>query len=387
MRTRATAMAAALIFGAITAGAETIDDIIGLIELNNLSLRESASTMAADIDDLKSENRPGATSIEFNPFFNRGGISSSEFIVKQDFDFPTAYSARSSAGKARREEMKISADEIRRQTALEARKKCLELCMTREANALLDRRIALNEMLQKASDEKLKLNESTGIERNMTLLDAMELKAERAGNLATIARIERELTAMNGGLPLPLDKLELPEGITTSPDEGTLNSLVDGSSQVRSAEASAAASEKDVAVAKNSWAPGLSLGYRMETEGKSATHGMMIGIGFDLFTASDKVKAARNRETAARLKVENSRIAERAEQESLIAEMEATRSLMAVYDINLLDKTQEMLDTAFKDGSMTVDDYCEGTDKILSQKSEYSRLRYQLMTLSADLYK
>ncbi len=379
--------ATALFLMASPATAETIDYIVREIERNNPELRGTAVENKATLQEADAANLPGATSIEFNPFFERGGISSSEFIVKQDFDFPTLYTTRHKLGKAQEEEMNASADEARRQLGAEARKKLIEYCMTRDLDKLLSERIALNNRLQKGLAQKEELQEATAADIALARLDAIDLSTEQAQNRVTIQRLQREITAMNGGKEIDFNSIDSPQPIMNIPDGKELEVLAAKSGSVKSAEAAVASSRQEVSVARNGWAPGLSVGYRMETEGKSAAHGMMIGIGFDLFGAGGRVKAAKSRENAAILKAEGSRLNQLAEQEALVSEMRETLELMKAYDISSLDKTSELLDIALFKGAMTIEDYTEGMDKILSRKAEYERLRYQLLTLEADLYK
>ena len=61
--------------------------------------------------------------MEYSPFYTRGitGMSSSELVVTQGFDFPTLYGARRKSGKVKQEALDRRYQAVRRDILLQAK--------------------------------------------------------------------------------------------------------------------------------------------------------------------------------------------------------------------------------------------------------------------------
>lgn len=86
---------------AATAGAQTVDDVLRSVEMNNLELKALLKGNEASSLELKQQNSLDDLSVEYSPFFNANvsGMASSELVVTQGFDFPTLYGARRKANR------------------------------------------------------------------------------------------------------------------------------------------------------------------------------------------------------------------------------------------------------------------------------------------------
>ena len=89
---------------AATAGAQTVEDVLRSVEMNNLELKALLKGNEASSLELKQQNSLDDLSVEYSPFFNANvsGMASSELVVTQGFDFPTLYGARRKANRLRR---------------------------------------------------------------------------------------------------------------------------------------------------------------------------------------------------------------------------------------------------------------------------------------------
>ena len=81
--------------------AQTIDDVLRQVEQNNKELQAQTHATLASKLEVQAENNLEDPSVEYSPFYTRGitGMSSSELVVTQGFDFPTLYGARRKSGK------------------------------------------------------------------------------------------------------------------------------------------------------------------------------------------------------------------------------------------------------------------------------------------------
>lgn len=380
-------MAAAALAAAPSLNAEPLEKILSSIASNNLELKSLTLSNEASRLDRKSENRPGATDAEFS--WQRGvdGTPVTEFILKQEFDFPTLYAARSKTSSLRSEQERLDLDARRRSILSDAAKKCIELSLCHQLDTILSKRAVNRTRFLEGMEESLKLGETTRMEYNLLRLEELDLAAEISDNLATARRLEQELTALNGGKPLDLSSIRIPEAPQAIPGAEECGEILARSADLLSAEASEEAARQEVSEAKQGWAPSLVAGYRMNTEGKDVIPGFSVGLGFNLFSSSDKVKAARNRQLQASLDRENIRIATEAEQKALIEEMQRTRQSISLYDFPLMEETLELLAFSLDQGKMSFTDYCMETDRIFQRQAEYMKLRAKYLLLLADLYK
>ena len=96
--------AAGILLAFAPAFGRDMGDVLKEIEKGNLELQTKKLANSATVYDLAAENMPDAPSVEYSPFFHKGvsGVSSSELVVSQEFDFPTLYSSPFEGRKAAR---------------------------------------------------------------------------------------------------------------------------------------------------------------------------------------------------------------------------------------------------------------------------------------------
>ena len=94
---------------AASLNAQTMNDVLGSVERNNVELKAMLKGNEAARLEQKQQNNLEGLSVEYSPFFNSAvsGVASSELVVTQGFDFPTLYGARRKAGKMQGEAMEL----------------------------------------------------------------------------------------------------------------------------------------------------------------------------------------------------------------------------------------------------------------------------------------
>ena len=72
---------------------QPIDELLQQIERNNKSLQALRQENEAARQEIRSQNNLEDPSVEYSPFYTKGtdGMSSSELVVSQGFDFPTRF--------------------------------------------------------------------------------------------------------------------------------------------------------------------------------------------------------------------------------------------------------------------------------------------------------
>lgn len=355
------------------------------IERENLLLRARREEMKALGFELKEQNLPENTSVEYSPFFRRGaeGIASSELIVTQEFDFPSLYVARDKAAKgklnsAEREYM-VDAREI----LIEAAMNYLSLVRLNRIRKLLDVRLMNSQNLADSFVKKASVGEATSVDVNTSRLEVMSVQQLILANETEVNSVRSALMVLNGYTPFDFKAENYPDWNFT---DGSVVAP-DSDAEVLLASSELESGKLEEKVAKQSWVPKLTLGYRRNTELEQASHGFVVGASFPLFTSSSKLKSAKARKAAADINLENARRKVRSEIESVSGELNLLRKSMEVFDIRLLDDTQRLLNKAVELGQMPVTDYFTELSVLNDRRMEYIEIEYEYYVKLCVLYK
>ena len=205
-------LAACLFF---TAGmqAQSIDEVLRQIEQNNKELQsQQHATRAAQLE-VQTQNNLEDPSVEYSPFYTKGitGMSSSELVVTQGFDFPTLYAARSRSGKLQREALHRQYEATRRDILLNAKNLCLDLVMLNKQQGLLEERKKNADELLALFEKRLEEGDAGILEVNKIKMERMSVQTEVSLNNAAHRTALQQLLAMNGNLPMDFTSRDYPQ--------------------------------------------------------------------------------------------------------------------------------------------------------------------------------
>lgn len=361
--------------------AQGLAPILQIIEQNNTKLKAARESNAAQLAEVKAENTLGETSVEYTPFHQQGvsGTSSSELIVSQEFDFPTLYVARQKEATIKQKELDLQYQTLRRDVLLEAKITCYELFSAIKTKHLLASRIANADSLLYAYNRRFEQGDANLIDLNRIKLDRMTVSAELIRNERQIKSLQFELQRLNGGESIlgfldptatlsqdffadELNTMRMKLSEANLSAESTLQGVQ--SLETSAAEASLNASTQELKVAKQNWAPKLTLGYRRDTEMSEASHGVLMGVSVPLFGNGRKVKAARLRRSTAEEELHHTQVEQDATFNALLSESRELSLLLDNYDERLMNETLRLLRTSVMAGQMSVVDYYTEADRI-----------------------
>lgn len=357
---------------AATAGAQTVDDVLRSVEMNNLELKALLKGNEASSLELKQQNSLDDLSVEYSPFFNANvsGMASSELVVTQGFDFPTLYGARRKANRLQGEVKEMEYLTARRDVLLAAKSLCLDLIYMNKRRALLDERRRNADELMAMYTEKYDNGDATALELNKVKMERMNLETELAQAEAGRNTALQQLRALNGDKPVELEATEYPT-LPAVGDGELYGRAVAADLSVRTAEASVKAAEQDVKVNRQSWIPKIEVGYRRNTDGDDASNGFLIGGSIPLFSSKNKVKAAKARRTEAQMRQAEARVKAESGARAKVDEIRRLRSAAAAYDVPLMRQTLKLLRTAVENGEISVTDYYVEADGVYRNMQAY----------------
>ena len=369
--------------------AQQIDEMLKVIEENNVQLQALREENEATLLEAKSENSLENTSIEYSPFFRRDadGVASSELVVKQGFDFPTLYASRNKSNRLRQKVLDLQYRTARREILLQAKVACQNLVYFNKVEELLQQRTANAQSLLALYNKRVEKGDTTLIELNRIKMDCMNIEKEKAGVEAERNATLQTLASLNGNAPVTVDFKEY--GITEveENEQELVRRIMESDWLLLQNEAAAKAGAQQVRVTKQNWIPKLEVGYRRNTDMETGSNGFLVGASFPLFSNSKKVKIARAREATARLELENSRIETEKRIHTLLYNARKMRSVMDIYDIELMYSTLAMLQRAVEAGEISIIDYYREADSVYANLHSFLDVEKEYHNAMAELYK
>lgn len=369
--------------------AQGIDDVLKSIEKNNIELQAAQKDIASELEEIKQSNTIEGLSVEYSPFMRSGipGISSSELIVSQEFDFPTLYGARRLLAKKQHRVLKLEYQTKRRDLLLEAKIKCLDWIQLNQLKNVLADRLEKAQRLLELYQKRFEHGEATILELNKLKMEQMSLHADIAKNEAARQRVYQELLILNGNQPLLLEHLAYPLVMIKFNADSLRTHLLQTDAEVLAAKGYGEAAQQQLNVNKNSWLPRLTIGYRRNTEGDFISNGVQIGFALPLYTNQHKKKAAQAALEGALLRKVNVQMKVTNEWRARQNELEQLRTSLSTYDLIFLRQSLQTLRKIVEIGEMSLLDYYTEVDKIYEKWQDYINIEHQFQLVYAELTK
>lgn len=369
--------------------AQGIDDVLKSIETNNIELQAAQKDIASEVEEIKQSNTVEGLSVEYSPFMRSGipGVSSSELIVSQEFDFPTLYGARRLLAKKQHRVLNLEYQTKRRDLLLEAKIKCLDWIQLNQLKNVLADRLEKAQRLLELYQKRFEHGEATILELNKLKMEQMSLHADIAKNEAARQRVYQELLILNGNQPLLLEHLAYPLVMTKFNADSLRTHLLQTDAEVLAAKGYGEAAQQQLNVNKNSWLPRLTIGYRRNTEGDFISNGVQIGFALPLYTNQHKKKAAQAALEGALLRKANVQMKVTNEWRARQNELEQLRTSLSTYDLIFLRQSLQTLRKIVEIGEMSLLDYYTEVDKIYEKWQDYINIEHQFQLVYAELTK
>ena len=283
---KSTIMTIAALAIAASVQAQTISDVLKSVEQNNMELQAMLKgNEAADLETRR-QNYLEDPSVEYSPFYTRGitGMSSSELVVTQGFDFPTLYAARRQSGKWKQESLDRQQLASRREILLTAKNICLDLIMLNQQQKLLDERMRNADELLELFEKRLQEGDAGILEVNKIKMERMNVRTEAAQNNAAHRTALQQLLAMNGNMPLTFSSDTYPDVQELKDYSALYDEVMLTDAGLLAADADAQAAQEELKVNRQSWLPKIEVGYRRNTSLDEKSNGFLIGGSLPIFS-------------------------------------------------------------------------------------------------------
>lgn len=369
------------------ASAQDMKSLLRDIEKNNIELQSILKGNEAAVMELKSENSLEDPSVEYSPFWRKSysGVASSELIVKQGFDFPSLYAARSRSGKFKSESLAYSYEDARMNLLLSAQKLCLDIVYQNKLREVLDQRLSNSSQLMALYEKKLEAGDGTILQVNKIKMDRMTVQTEIARSDAAVQNALQELLALNGNLPVSFSSSEYE--MTPADWQNMLDNALANDYALKAAKSAELASAQDLKAARQGWTPKFEVGYRRNTELKESLNGFVVGVSLPIFSNSKKVKAASARHSSDALSTQSQKLALEDKVRAQINEFQILGRTLETYDLPLMLSTVDVLKKSVESGAISILEYYTQADAVYEKISAFLELERQYQGLAAELNK
>ena len=368
------------------AGAQTIDDILGQVGENNLTLKALQQQLAAGADANLAEARLEGPEVEFGYLFGEDGRRRHDFGVSQSFDFGALTGARKRLALGQNELLALEYRASRRDILTQARKLVYRIINCNALIAEYTHRADNARAVEQAYRSGYEKGEFSVIDYRKAAVGLAE--AEGTLRLCEVERdgLLAELKNLNGGEEIEITACEQETVLLPGSFGQWLEQASGKSSALEYVRTSTSNSEKQLSLSRSEAFPSLSVGYKSEVVPGEGFRGVSVGVSIPLWSAGKKISSAKKQLEAARLAEQDALVQFRTNAENLyekaasLAESAAGYALLTDSDEGLRD-----LQKALDSGQMSLLDYMNEISYFYSSRELALQTQLEYLLAVADL--
>lgn len=368
------------------AGAQTIDDILGQVGENNLTLKALQQQLDAGADANLAEARLEGPEVEFGYLFGEDGRRRHDFGVSQSFDFGALTGARKRLALGQNELLALEYRASRRDILTQARKLVYRIINCNALIAEYTHRADNARAVEQAYRSGYEKGEFSVIDYRKAAVGLAE--AEGTLRLCEVERdgLLAELKNLNGGEDIVITACEQETVLLPGSFGLWLEQASGKSSALEYVRTSTSTSEKQLKLSRSEAFPSLSVGYKSEVVPGEGFRGVSVGVSIPLWSAGKKISSAKKQLEAARLAEQDALVQFRTNAENLyekaasLAESAAGYALLTDSDEGLRD-----LQKALDSGQMSLLDYMNEISYFYSSRELALQTQLEYLLAVADL--
>ena len=384
---------------------EGMEAILQQIARNNKALQANTQLIASQKLESKATNNLANPTLSYSHLWDSDdkNITVGELVISQSFDFPSLYATRNRVSRLKSTALDAQSAAVRQQVLLQAQQLCLDIVLLHQQQQLLDERLKNAEELAQMYAERLKTGDANALETNKINLELLNVRTESRTNATTLQNKLKELTALNGNLPLapgrpqPEPAMPGPEALgltdytpTPLPADFTpvLNELLAADPALQALQHESAAARKQVSVSKQGWLPQLELGYRRNTETRHPLNGIVVGFSFPLFENRHQVKMAKSQALNVDYQKEDALLQASSALWQLYDEARSLRQSIDEYNETFArQRDLSLLRKALEGGEISMIEYFVEVSVVYQSKANLLLLENQYQKVMAQMYK
>ena len=378
-----------LVFGSISAQS-SIDKILIEIAKNNKTIQSNTQYWNAQKVQYKTGNTLYNPTVEYD--FLKGSPAQAgnqtDILVTQSFDFPTVYGKRSKLANQLGIQADLQLKLANQELLLEAKKVCIELVYRNKLQIPLIKRKEATEKWLANFKKKLETGDGTILDVNKAEIQLLEIKKQFQDNFSAIAKLNVQLTSLNGGIVLAFNDATYFD-VPVIPDFETLEKEIEAQDYTRkSLEQEKVIAQNQLDVSKALAFPKMEVGYHYQGILGQTYNGIHTGISLPLWESKNTVKLQKAKMTFTELALNEHVNEHYYEIKQLYGRYESVKGIMEEYQkINNSVEPIRLLDKALAAGQISVLEYFVELNYYSSTLNSYLEIEKEYYDIVATLMK
>ncbi|WP_348814012.1 TolC family protein [Flavobacterium maritimum] len=338
----------------------TIDNALIEIAKNNKTIQANTQYWNAQKVQYKTGNSLYNPTVEYDYLkgspVNAG--NQTDIMVTQSFDFPTVYGKKNALANQLDIQADLQLKVANQELLLEAKKICIELVYRNKFHVPLAKRKEAAERWLAHFKKKLETGDGTILDVNKAAIQLLEIKKQFQNNASAIAKLNEELTSLNGGKVINFTD-DVYFDVPVIPNFETLEKEIEAQDYIRKTlEQEKVITQKQIDVSKALALPKMEVGYHYQGILGQTYNGVHTGISLPLWESKNTVKLQKAKMTFVESTLTDHVNEHYYEIKQLYSRYESLRSILSDYEkINNSVEPIKLLNKALSVGQISVLEY------------------------------
>lgn len=282
----------------ITSYSQTIAQALSAIESNNLTLKAYHKMNEAEKLNHRIGLAPTNPDIDFTYAWGSPTMGGNKIALNatQSFYFPTVYARQNQIAHLRNTQADLSYQKQRNEILWEATQICYKIVFYNALLEDLDTCAAYILGLADIYQKKLAAGSCNIFDYNKIKLNALNLKQEIELKRIEQEALHRELTRLNGGIPIALSQTLFSTPEIANDFETWYQKAIQNNPNLQIQNIEIEVSKRQTQLAKSMYAPHFKIGYALEHLPNEQFSGITAGISIPLWENSKTIQHAKAQE-------------------------------------------------------------------------------------------
>ena len=334
--------------------------VLQQIEQNSTTLNALKEQLEAQKIGNKTGLTPANPEVECGYLWGSPAVNGNrkDVSLQQTFDFPTAYVHRGKLSDLQNNSAACQYASERMDLMLSAKKVCIELVYYNALRQIYARQLGNAAKIASAQEKMNKTGETNRLEYNKAMINYANMENEVRRIDIERQRLQAELTALNGGQPIPFDVSEYQSSVLPENFDTWFAEAEAGMPALQYLRSEIEVSKRKIQLSRADALPKLSLGYMGEFVPGQDFQGVTFGISIPLWENKNRIKQAKAEARASESMAEDAKVKYYNHLNNLFSQVKQLQvSVRGYADALKNNANDELLNKAYSLGEISLMDY------------------------------
>ena len=360
MRKKLLSIVAVWLVALSASGQDIYLPVLQQIEQNSTTLNALKEQLEAQKIGNKTGLTPANPEVEFGCLWGSPAVNGNrkDVSLQQTFDFPTAYVHRGKLSNLQNNSAACQYASERMDLMLSAKKVCIELVYYNALRQIYERQLGNAAKIASAHEKMNKTGETNRLEYNKAKINYANMENEVRRIDIERQRLQAELTALNGGQPIPFDVSEYQSSVLPENFDTWFAEAEAGMPALQYLRSEIEVSKRKIQLSRADALPKLSLGYMGEFVPGQDFQGVTFGISIPLWENKNRIKQAKAEARASESMAEDAKVKYYNRLNNLFSQVKQLQvSVRGYADALKNNANEELLNKAYSLGEISLMDY------------------------------